>query len=133
MELIDHQLLDELSVKAKGSERLRMNYNFHTSADAASQRLLNALEPGTVVPIHRHRHTSETYILLRGRMRVSYYDAKGLCSESVELNPLEGRYGVNIPVGQWHSVEVLEAGSVMLECKDGPYAPLGPEDIISAD
>lgn len=130
MKAINIGLLDEVTSLAKESPRLRMNYNFHTSPDAKAQRLLNALEPGTVLPIHRHWHSAETYILLRGRIRVLYYNDKKEVTESILLNPLEGDFGVHIPVGQWHTLEVLESGSVLFEVKDGPYTPIGKQDIL---
>lgn len=130
MRLIDEQLLENVSAQAMRSERLRMNHNFHDALDAGAQRLLNALEPGTEIPIHRHRHTAETYILLRGRIRVLYYDGEGQMSECCILDPLAGNYGIHIPAGQWHSLEVMESGSVIFEVKDGPYTPLGNEDIL---
>lgn len=128
--IIDKNLLDEVSAKAKANERLRMNFNFHDSLDSKAQRLLNALEMGTVLPIHRHRHTSETYILLRGKIRVMFYNEVGAETESFILNPLDGNYGVHIPIGQWHTLEVLENDSVIFEVKDGPYMPLEPEDLL---
>ena len=127
---ISTQLLDSLSTQALASPRLRMNYNFHEAAESPSQRLLNALEPGTVLPVHRHRHTQETYVLLRGRLRVLAFDDGGELLEEWELDPLKGAYGVNIPKGTWHTIEVLEPGTVIFECKDGPYAPLGEEDVM---
>ncbi|MBE6280832.1 MAG: cupin fold metalloprotein, WbuC family [Bacteroides sp.] len=128
--IIDKCLLDEVTAKAKASERLRMNHNFHDSLDAKAQRLLNALEPGTLLPIHRHPHTAETYLLLRGRIKVLFYNEQKDVTEEFDLNPLEGRYGVHIPKGQWHTLEVLESGSVIFEVKDGPYTPLAPEDLM---
>ena len=113
--LIDHVLLDRVTKDAKESPRLRMNYNFHESLSSPSQRLLNALEPGTVLPIHRHRHTAETYVLLRGRMRVLFYDDDKKEINRYELDPAEGTYGVNIPRGQWHTIEVLCAGTVIFD------------------
>lgn len=130
MLLIDHSLLDSLSTQALASPRLRMNFNFHEAAESPSQRLLNGLEPGTVLPVHRHRHTQETYVLLRGRLKVKTYDHEGKQREELELNPLKGAYGVNIPKGTWHTIEVLEPGTVIFEVKDGPYAPLGEEDVM---
>ena len=127
---IDKQLLDEVSAKAKVNERLRMNYNLHDSLDAKAQRLLNALEVGTILPIHRHRHTSETYILIRGKIRVMFYNEMGGETESFMLDPLQENYGVHIPAGQWHTLEVLENNTVIFEVKDGPYIPLEPEDIM---
>lgn len=128
--IIDKKMLDEVSVKAKMNERLRMNFNFHDSPDAKAQRLLNALEIGTILPIHRHRHTSETYILLRGKIRVMFYDELGGETDLFMLDPLQGDYGIHIPVGQWHTLEVLENDSVIFEVKDGPYTPLNPEDMM---
>ncbi len=127
--IIDKLLLDEVSRRAKSSERLRMNYNLHDSLDAKAQRLLNALEPGTILPIHRHPHTAETYLLLRGRIDVVFYNDLGGVTERYELNPDENRYGVHIPKGQWHTIEVRES-SVIFEVKDGPYTPIEPEDMM---
>ena len=127
--IIDNELLDKVSAQAQASDRLRMNYNLHESLDAKAQRLLNALEPGTVLPIHRHRHTAETYILLRGRMDVVFYGETGAETKRYRLDPVVGNYGVHIPVGQWHTIEVREP-SVIFEVKDGSYTPLAPEDIM---
>lgn len=128
--VIDNDLLNEISAKAKLNERLRMNYNLHDSLDAKAQRLLNALEPGTNLPIHRHQYTAETYILLRGKIRVEFYTEEGDVVEKIVLDPLVGKYGVNIPAGQWHTLEVLEAGTVIFEVKDGPYTPLNTNDML---
>lgn len=131
MEIIDKDLLNRLSKEARENHRLRMNHNFHTSLDAGAQRLLNALEPGTEIPVHRHRHTNETYLLVRGWIRVLFYNDRKEVINRVELNPLQGEYGINIPAGQWHSLEVLESGSVIFEVKDGPYTPLTAADILN--
>lgn len=128
--VIDNDLLNEISAKAKLNERLRMNYNLHDSLDAKAQRLLNALEPGTNLPIHRHQYTAETYILLRGKIRVEFYTEEGDVVEKIVLDPLVGKYGVNIPAGQWHTLEVLETGTVIFEVKDGPYTPLNTNDML---
>lgn len=128
--IIDEKLLDGVTEKAKASERLRMNYNLHDSLDAKAQRLLNALEPGTILPIHRHPHTAETYILLRGKIDVIFYDGEGNEIQRFHTDPKNGNYGVHIPANQWHTVEVLESGSVIFEVKDGPYMPLAPEDLL---
>ena len=128
--LINDQLLNTVTGQAKASSRLRMNFNLHDSLDAKAQRLLNALEPETVLPAHRHSHTAETYIVLRGSIRVMFYnDAKLLTAEFL-IDPKEKEYGIHIPAGQWHTLEVLESGTVIFEVKDGPYAPLQPEDIL---
>lgn len=130
MRLIDKHLLKQVSEQAKQSVRLRMNYNFHASLEAKSQRLLNALEPGTQLPIHRHPHTAETYLVLSGSIRVDYYNANKTIEASAVLNPKQEVYGLDIPAGQYHTLEVLEAGTVIFEVKDGPYLPLAPADIL---
>lgn len=127
--ILDDKLLNQETEKAKESERLRMNLNLHDSLDAKAQRLFNALEPGTVLPVHRHKHTSETYILIRGKINVMFYDESGEQSEIFELDPLKGSYGVHIPAGQWHTLEVLESGTVIFEVKDGPYQLLDADDV----
>lgn len=128
--IIDNKLLDDVTAKALSSDRLRMNLNLHDSLDAKAQRLLNALAVGTILPIHRHRHTAETYILLRGKIRVMFYNEMGGEENSIMLDPLVGNYGIHIPVGQWHTLEVLEDYSVIFEVKDGPYTPIEPIDLM---
>lgn len=130
MKLIDEKLLDAVTRQAQESPRLRMNHNLHDSLEAKAQRLLNALEPGTILPIHRHPHTAETYLLLRGKIKVMYYNDRKEETECVLLDTNAGSYGVHIPANQWHTLEVLESGSVIFEVKDGPYKPLGKEDIL---
>lgn len=127
--IIDTRFLDQITKLASENTRLRMNYNFHESLDSNAQRLLNALEPGTEVPIHRHPHTSETYILVRGNINVFFYDEEKNIIESFHLNPQTGNYGVHIPKGVWHSLQVVESTSVIFEVKDGPYCPLEEHDI----
>lgn len=131
MQLINEILLDEVSEKAVLSPRLRMNYNLHDSLEAKAQRLLNALEPGTQLPVHRHPHTAETYILLRGRINVLFYNEDKQVQEKQELAVASGNYGVHIPAGQWHTLEVLESGTVIFEVKDGPYTPLTEDNIMN--
>lgn len=126
--IINDELLDKVTAEAEASPRLRMNYNLHDSLDAKAQRLINVLLPGTPLPVHRHRHTAETYALLRGRMFVVFYNDLGTQTERILLDPIRGNYGVQIPKGQWHTIEVIEP-SAILEVKDGPYTPLSPEDI----
>lgn len=130
MKIIDKSLLDTVTSGAKESNRLRMNYNFHDSLNAPCQRLLNALEPETIVPIHRHQHTSETYILLRGKLRMMFYnDDKEMIEETI-LSSESTNYGIHIPAGVWHAMEVLASGTVIFETKDGPYAPIQECDIL---
>ncbi len=127
--LIDDILLDEIMKEAAVSPRLRMNRDMRNSAEDKSQRMLNALEVGTVMPIHRHRNSSETQVLLRGKIDVIFYDDNGVEIERFHLNPLNGMYAVNVPIGQWHNLEVIEP-AVIFEAKDGAYAPLAEEDVI---
>ena len=127
---IDNQELDSLTEQAKVSPRLRMNLNFHQSLDEKCHRFLNALEPGTVVPIHHHPTKDETFILLRGKVRVTTHNDDGSIIEDVILSPEEGRYGMNIPKGVWHKVESLESGSILFECKEGPFVPHEVEGVI---
>ncbi len=127
--IINDELLDKVTVEAEASPRLRMNYNLHESLDAKAQRLINVLLPGTPLPIHRHKHTAETYVILRGKMFVVFYDDLGGQIERYLLDPTQGNYGVQIPKGQWHTVEVIEP-SAIFEVKDGPYTPLEPEDTL---
>ena len=128
---ITQTILDELTAKAKESPRLRMNLDLRNSAEDTSQRMLNAIEPGSPLPIHRHKHTSETVVCLRGRLVEEFYDElERICTDRIELSPNGPVVALNIPAGQWHTVTVLESGTVILEMKDGPYEPLGPEDIL---
>ena len=97
-----------------------------------SQRMLNAIEPGSPLPIHRHQKTSETVVCLRGRLVEEYYDElERICTERIELSPGGPVVAVNIPAGQWHTVRALESGTVILEMKNGKYEPIGPEDILA--
>lgn len=127
---ITQTLLDSLTEQAKASPRLRMNYDLRNSSEDTSQRMLNAIEPGSPLPIHRHRSTSETVICLRGRLVEEFYDDAGMCIESVELSPNGAVVALNIPIGQWHTLRALESGSVILECKDGAYEPMWKEDVL---
>ena len=131
MKLIDKQLLDEVSRQAKQSDRLRMNHNFHQSLDEKCHRFLNAVEPGTKVEIHRHPTNDESFVLLRGRVKVTTYNDDGTVIESVVLCPEEELYGVDIPKGVWHNVESLESGSVFFECKEGSFVPHEVEGVLS--
>ena len=129
--LIDQKLLDSLTAQAKASPRLRMNLDLRNTPADQSQRMLNALEPGTVMPIHRHRHTSETVVVLRGKVKWVYYNDKKEVTATFIVAPGSDLVGLSVPIGQWHTVRVLESGTVILECKDGKYEPLGEEDVIS--
>ena len=129
--VINQALLDSLTEKAKASPRLRMNLDLRNSAEDQSQRMLNAIEPGSVLPIHRHQKTSETVVCLRGRLVEEFYDElERTCTETIELTPNGPVVALNIPAGQWHTVHALEGGTVILEVKDGAYEPLGEDDIL---
>ena len=129
---ITQAILDELTAQAKASPRLRMNRDLRNSAEDQSQRMLNAIEPGSPMPIHRHQKTSETIVILRGRLVEEYYDElERICTDAIELAPSGPVVALNIPAGQWHTLRALESGTVILEMKDGAYEPIGPEDILA--
>ncbi|WP_294743688.1 WbuC family cupin fold metalloprotein [uncultured Prevotella sp.] len=128
---ITQAILDELTAKAKESPRLRMNMDLRNSSDDTSQRMLNAIEPGSVVPIHRHRMSSETVVCLRGRLVEEFYDdLERICTEAIELSPNGPVVALNIPAGQWHTIRSLESGSVIMEMKDGRFEPTQDCDIL---
>ena len=128
---ITQAVLDQLTEQAKASPRFRMNLDLRNSNEDQSQRMLNAIEPGSPLPIHRHKHTSETVVCLRGRLVWEYYDeVERICTERIELSPNGQVVALNIPAGQWHTVRALESGSVILEMKEGAYEPLSEADIL---
>lgn len=128
---IDQTLLDSLTAQAKESPRLRMNYDLRNSAEDTSQRMLNAIEPGSVVPIHRHQKTSETFVVLRGRVVEEFYDEfERICSATYEVAAGGPVCALNIPAGTWHTLRALESGTVILEMKDGAYEPVQECDIL---
>lgn len=130
--IITKAILDELTAKAKESPRLRMNMDLRNSENDQSQRMLNAIEPGSDMPIHRHQHTSETVVCLRGCLVEEFYDElERICTGSIELKPGGSNFAVNVPAGQWHRVWAKESGTVLLECKNGVWEPLGEEDILA--
>lgn len=128
--IIDQHLLDTLTFQARTSLRLRMNYDLRNGTSDQSQRMLNALEPGTVMPIHRHRHSSETVVVLRGKVRWTYYNNQGELTDSFLVEAGGAICGLSVPMGQWHSLECLASGTVIFETKDGAYEPLKEEDIM---
>lgn len=128
--VIDKKLLDQVSEQAKASPRLRINYNFHHSLDEKFHRFLNAVEPGTEVPIHKHPTKDETFVLLRGKIRVTTHNDDGSIIDDIVLCPKEEKYGVNIPKGVWHKVESLVSGSCFFECKEGPFVPHEEDGIL---
>ena len=122
--------MDSLSQQAKESPRLRQAFDLRTTPNDSSQRILNAVEPGTILPIHRHRGSTETIVVLRGKVVQHYYDDNGNKTASFELAPGSAQVGMSVPVGQWHALESLEEGSVIFECKDGAYQPLLAGDFL---
>lgn len=127
--IIDTNLVDDLTRQAKSSPRLRMNLDLRNTPDDQSQRMLNAIEPGTIMPIHRHKGSSETCLCVRGHFVEYFYDDKGNVTETFDMVP--GGLIINVPIGQWHNLKSLESGTVLFECKDGPYEPQNSEDILS--
>ena len=126
--VLDKKVFDELTAAAKASFRLRMNLDLRNSSADGSQRMLNAIEPGTAMPVHRHRGSSETVVCIRGHFEEYFYDDSG--TRTVVIDMVPGGNVLNVPAGQWHSLKSLESGTVLLECKDGKYEPLGQEDIL---
>ena len=128
---ITQAILDKLTEQAKASPRLRMNFDLRNSESDQSQRMLNAIEPGSPLPIHRHKQTSETVVCLRGRLVWEYYDElERICTEAIELSPNGQVVALNVPAGKWHTVRALESGSVILEMKEGAYEPLQDCDVL---
>ena len=125
---INKELLDNLFEQAKGNPRLRQNFDLRTSSGDNSQRMLNALLPGTVVPVHRHPHSNENVILLCGKLVEVFCDDDGNETERIHLDTIVGNYGCVVPPGVWHTVEVLEP-SVIYEAKDGRYGEDGSETL----
>ena len=124
--IIDNAVLDSLTAAAKASPRLSMNLDLRNSPEDGSQRMLNAIEPGTVMPIHRHRSSSETVVCVRGHFEEYFYDEDGKLTDTIDMTP--GRI-VDVPLGQWHSLKSLESGTVLFECKDGKWEKLGEGDV----
>lgn len=128
--ILTKDILKQVSEEAKSSPRLRMNYNLHKSFDDSVQRMFNALEPGTKVPIARHPYSSETLIILSGRLRILIYDGRKSVIEDVVIEANSDNFGYHIPKGTWHQVESLEHGTVCFETREGPYAPVAECDIL---
>lgn len=127
---LDKVLLDSVSSEAKVSPRLRMARDMRTTPDENSQRMLNAIEPGTDLPIHRHRNSSESCIILRGRAEEIFYDDNGNITERVTMSSGSDCMGVNIEKGRWHKIVSIEPGTVIFEAMDGAYEPVSPQDIL---
>lgn len=130
---ITKELLDDLSNKACESPRLRINLDLRNNEEDTSQRMLNALQMGTIVPIHRHRQSSETLIVIRGAIKETYFDEDGNVTETIVVSANGPIYGINIPKGQWHTLEALEPDTIIIETKNGKYEPTYPEDIMDIE
>lgn len=128
--IINNEVLDELSRQAKNSPRLRMNMDLRNSPDDQSQRILNAIEPGTEMPIHRHRLSSETVVCIRGHFEECFYDEQGNLTDTFDMLP--GGLVISVPIGQWHNLRSLESGTVLFSCKDGAFESLKEEDVMHA-
>lgn len=130
MKLLSKDILSSLTTQAQSSPRLRMNYNLHASLEDKVHRMFNAMEPGTVVPIHRHQTTDETIIVVSGSVRVLIYNDNKEIINDITLIAGSDTFGIDIKVGEWHKCECLESGTVMFEVKEGPYVPIKEEDIL---
>ena len=128
--VIENSVLDRLSEQAKENPRLRQSMDFRNSPEDLSQRMLNALEHGTVMPIHRHHGSSETVVILRGKIRWLFYDDQGKETERVTLDADGNLRMLNVEKDRWHSLECLTSGAVLYESKDGPYRPLQDDEIL---
>lgn len=128
--IIDDNILNKLSQKAKSNPRLRQGFDLRTTPDDNSQRMLNAMEPGTIMPIHRHRNTSETMVMVRGKLIERLYDDAGNLTDEFIMESCGEYPMIQIEAGQWHSLEVLESGTVIFEAKDCKYMPLTEVDIM---
>ena len=126
--IIDKELLDGLSEQARNNPRLRQAMDLRNSPDDLSQRMLNALEPGTVMPIHRHLGSNETCVCIRGHFEEYFYDENGNLIETIDMVP--GGVVLNIEKGQWHNLKCLESGTILLEAKDGAYRPLQEDEVL---
>ena len=130
--IITQSVLDQLTEQAKTSPRLRINLDLRNSEEDNSQRMLNAIEPGSVMQIHRHQKTSETVVCLRGKVVEEFFDElERTCTDSIVLSPNGPNVAVNVPIGQWHRLRAVESGSVVLSVKDGKYEPLTDADILA--
>ena len=127
--IVDKYLLDVLTKEAKASVRLRRNFDLRDSEKDNSQRMLNAIEPGTDMPIHRHRTSSETVLCIRGHFEEYLYDEKGTLTDTIDMVP--GGIVLSVPAGRWHNLKSLESGTILFECKDGAWEPLKEEDVYT--
>lgn len=121
--LINDELLQQIASEAENSERRRKNFNFHETLEDSCQRMLNTMLKGSKFEIHRHTNTAETFVLLNGKIDLMFYNDKGEETDCFRLDPCIGQYGIHIPAGQWHSLEIIE-DSTIFETREGPYIPV---------
>ena len=126
--IVSREIMSELSAKAKENPRLRQSFDLRNSTADKSQRMLNAMEPGTVLPVHKHHNSSETVVILSGRLRWLFYDENGRETETIMLDANGDVRCINVEKDRWHSLECLESGTVIFECKDGGYCPLEEDE-----
>ena len=128
--VLNNELFDTLTAQAKASPRLRQNYDLRDSEDDESQRMLNAIEPGTVIPVHRHTATSEDVIVLRGRAEEVFVDDKGNETSRFLLTLGGETPAIHVPMGQYHTCRSLESGTIIMEFKNTKYDPETTEDYM---
>ena len=130
---LDKELFDQLTAKAKASPKQRINYDLRDSVDDQSQRMLNAIEPGTVIPVHRHSMTSEEVIVLRGKAEEVFFDSEGREVARFLLIPGGDTPAIHVPIGQYHTCQSLESGTVIIEFKNTKYDPEGTEEFLKVN
>lgn len=128
--IINKDMLDSLTEKAKQNERQRMNLDMRTSQEDTSQRMLNAIEPDSILPIHRHRFSTETVVMIRGSLKETFYNDKGEVTDIILMQAGGNCPMLQIPAGQWHTAKALESGTIIFEAKDGAYIPLSKDDVL---
>ena len=128
--LLTQSIINKVIIQARKSTRLRMNYNLHESFNDSVQRMFNAIEPGSIIPIARHPESNETLILLQGKLGILIYNDNKEIIENIILDKSIGNIGYHIPKGVWHTVESLETGTVIFETREGPYSPVAEKDIL---
>ena len=135
MKIIDKKIIEDTIQKAELSERKRMNYNIHESLDEDFHKMINAFQPGTKIPVHRHLHPSrkETYIILQGSLEIVRYDDDANEISRTELSHKSGNIIAELNPEDWHTLNVLEKDTVILELKAGPYIPFPEIDMLKVE
>lgn len=130
--VISKHIIDDLSEQTKVSPRVRMHFDLRNSSNDNTKRMLNAIEPGSIMQIHRHQKTSETVICLRGKVVEEFFDElERISTDSIVLSPNGPNVAINVPIGKWHRLRAVESGSVVLSVKDGKCEPLSDVDILA--